>query len=108
VVTRKVDQIVLDGGLYLEGLDYKTISVAASQPEPHLEDEYVSFFPHKTAARLSRLGFIGKSALLITKAFGTLPTNLPIEGDSPITENMCGACSLCADNRTTKAIQGKK
>jgi len=111
-VNKKIDAITLSGGVYLENLGYKAFPVAASQSDPHKRSEYTSFFSHKTAARLSGLGHIGRSALMITKdygpriRFGTLLTNLPIEHDLPMTENLCGTCTACVDVCPAGAITG--
>ena len=109
----KIDQIVLSGGVYLENLGYKAMPVAASQSNPHEKDKLTSFFSHKTAARLAGLGHIGKSALMITREygprirFGTLLTNLPIEHDIPMTENLCGTCKACVSACPAGAIKGE-
>jgi len=108
----KIDQIALSGGVYLENLGYKVLPVAASQMDPHKKDDLVAFFSHKTAARLSGLGHIGKSALIITKdfgprvRFGTILTNLPIDADPPMTENLCGSCNVCSTECPADAIKG--
>jgi len=112
VTNTNIDQIAHQGGVYLENLGYNVLPVAASQMDPHNKNELTSFFSHKTAARLSGLGHIGKSALMITKEygprvrFGTLLTNLPIEADTPMTENLCGSCQICVKTCPAQAIQG--
>lgn len=112
VTNLKIDQITHQGGVYLENLGYKVLPVAASQKDPHAEPDYNAFFSHKTAARLSGLGHIGKSALMITKEygprirFGTILTNLPIEADTPMTENLCGNCMVCTQACPANAIVG--
>lgn len=109
---RKLDQIALSGGTYLEDLGFKVFPVAASQMNPHDKDSLSAFFSHKTAARLAGLGHIGKSALMITKAYGprvrfcTLLTNLDVEADTPITQSLCGNCTACAQACPAQAISG--
>lgn len=57
--------------------------------------------PHKTAARLSGLGWIGKCALLVTEEYGaavrlnTVLTDAPLPVDVPTAEGRCGDCEVC-------------
>ncbi|MDR3254078.1 MAG: epoxyqueuosine reductase [Synergistaceae bacterium] len=70
-------------------------------------------FPHKTAARLAGLGWIGKNALLVTPEFGaairltTVLTDAPLICDRPILEQKCGACQKCRDSCPGGAILGR-
>jgi len=63
---------------------------------------YAGLFPHKTAARLAGLGWIGKSALLITRAhgprvrFATVLTDAPYDGGIDTEPSRCGSCAECA------------
>ncbi len=60
-------------------------------------------FPHKTAATCAGLGWIGKSALLITPEYGprvklgTVLTNARFEVGEPILRDRCGKCNLCVE-----------
>ena len=58
--------------------------------------------PHKTVARLAGLGWIGKSALLVTEEYGsavrlgTLVTDAPLPtAPPPPAEGRCGECTCC-------------
>jgi epoxyqueuosine reductase len=68
--------------------------------------------PHKTAATKAGLGWIGKSALLITKKYGaavrlaTVLTDADLDLTNPIEQSMCGDCRECADHCPAKAIKG--
>ena len=59
--------------------------------------------PHKTAATRSGLGWIGKNALLITRAYGSavrltsVLTDAPFATDEPIDGSSCGKCTICRD-----------
>jgi epoxyqueuosine reductase QueG len=61
------------------------------------------FFPHKTAATLAGLGWIGKTALFVSPEFGpavrlaTVFTDLDLPVGKPIAEGRCGACTACVD-----------
>ena len=111
-VNKKIDSITLSGGVYLENLGYKALPIAASQSDPNRKEEKIAFFSHKTAARLSGLGHIGRSALMVTRdygprvRFGTLLTNLLIEHDTPMLDNLCGACTACVQACPAQAIKG--
>lgn len=69
--------------------------------------------PHKTVARLGGLGWIGKSALLITEKYGaavrfaTILTNAEFAAGEPMSDSRCGKCNKCVVNCPAKAISGK-
>lgn len=69
-------------------------------------------FQHKTAAVLSGIGWIGKSALLVTKKFGsairlvTVLTNISLNGNTTIHKNLCGNCTECMKVCPGNAIKG--
>ena len=69
--------------------------------------------PHKTSATLAGLGWIGKSALLVTEKYGssmrlnTVLTDLPLLTGKPVLESKCGKCKICFTLCPAKAITGK-
>jgi epoxyqueuosine reductase len=69
--------------------------------------------PHKTVATKASLGWIGKSALLITKRYGaairlaTVLTDADLDVAVPIEQSMCGDCRDCVDRCPANAIKGK-
>jgi len=69
--------------------------------------------PHKTVATRAGLGWIGKSALLITKEYGpavrlaTVLTDAPLETAEPIDDSGCGDCAECVARCPAKAISGR-
>ena len=71
-------------------------------------------FPHKTGAVHAGLGWIGRSSLLITKAFGprvrlgTVLTSAPLGSASaiPALKARCGSCSRCVEACPAQAITG--
>jgi len=68
--------------------------------------------PHKTVATKAGLGWIGKSALLITKKYGaairlaTVLTDADLNVAIPTEQSMCGDCRECVDHCPAKAIKG--
>ena len=68
--------------------------------------------PHKTVATKAALGWIGKSALLITKTYGaairlaSVLTDTGLDTAEPIEQSMCGDCRDCVDHCPAKAIKG--
>lgn len=60
-------------------------------------------FAHKTAATRAGLGWIGKTAILVTPEFGpwvrlaTVFTDHDLAPDSPIDGTRCAGCRLCVD-----------
>jgi len=69
--------------------------------------------PHKTVATRAGLGWIGKSALLITKTYGpalrlaTVLTDAPLEIGDPVDDSHCGQCTECVDRCPATAIVGR-
>jgi len=68
--------------------------------------------PHKTVATKAGLGWIGKSALLITKRYGaavrlaTVLTDAELDLAEPVEKSMCGDYQQCVDHCPAKAIKG--
>ncbi|NLF39599.1 epoxyqueuosine reductase, partial [bacterium] len=79
-------------------IDWKTIS---------------SPFPHKMAATLSGLGWIGKCDLLVTPCYGSavrfasVLTDAPLKTGTPETVSRCGDCHACVDVCPGKACSGR-
>ena len=69
--------------------------------------------PHKTAATLSGLGWIGKCALLVTPQFGsavrltTILTDAHLRIDKPRRRSQCGTCTACVDACSGHAPSGR-
>ena len=69
--------------------------------------------PHKTIATRAGLGWIGKSALLITEKHGaavrlaTVLTDAEFEAAKPVNASSCGDCNKCVENCPAKAISGR-
>ncbi|MDR1885237.1 MAG: epoxyqueuosine reductase [Synergistaceae bacterium] len=80
---------------------------------PYEKTSYATRIPHKTAASLAGLGWIGKNALLVTMKFGcalrltTVLTDAPLRPNAITTEPKCGSCTVCRDVCPGSAIKGK-
>ena len=89
-VNSLLDNVALKIALFLESEGYKAYTVSSSQSIPPRED-YKGVFPHRTAATLSGLGFIGKSGAFIHNKFGarvrlvTILTSAPLNAGKPVT-----------------------
>lgn len=68
------------------------------------EKELKSDFSHKTGATRSGLGWIGKTALLVSKRFGprlrlvSVLTDYELDVGQPIEESFCGSCKVCFES----------
>ena len=97
----------------LEKLGFAAFPIAASQSLGK-SSPYAGVFPHKTAAVLSGLGFVGKSGLFLSEAYGskvrlaTVLTDMPLSSDRKIIENGCGECTKCMQACPAGAIFGEK
>ncbi len=69
-------------------------------------------FPHKTAATLSGIGWIGKHCQLINRTYGswirlgTVFTDLDLPCGTPIDRAFCGRCRRCVDACPAGALKG--
>lgn len=109
-VNQCLDSIILAGEAFLRSQGYGAKAMTYSSV--HTDEENVSPLPHKTVAVRAGLGWIGKSALLVTPQYGgavrisTLLTDAPLPADTPITQSRCGSCTVCTDACPGKAITG--
>ena len=104
-----LDMCALKCALLLQRSGYKAIAIPASQTTstPAIAGD----FPHKTAANLAGLGFIGKNGLFISKEYGprvrlaTVLTDCPL----PVSQMLppqCGSCRKCVDACPCGALTG--
>jgi epoxyqueuosine reductase QueG len=102
----------------LKQMNISTIVIEPTVSDDELDDEYYQTlridFSHKMAATRAGLGWIGKTALFISKKFGprlrlaTILTNHPLpDSNEPIEESRCGKCLLCVDLCPARAANGK-
>ncbi len=107
-----LDSVAFRVSRELEKAGYSALPVAASQSLGK-NSPYYGVLPHKTAAVLSGLGFVGKSGLFLSSAYGskirlaTVLTNCPLTPELPLIENGCGGCTACRDACPAGAIFGE-
>ena len=77
-----------------------------------VEGDGATVLPHKTVATCAGLGWIGHSALLVTREFGksvrlaSVLTNAPFICAEPVRESHCGQCRKCVDACPARAVTG--
>ena len=97
--------------LFLIKKSYK----AKLRPATFEEDQstLTAKLPHKTVATRAGLGWIGKSALLITREYGpavrliTVLTDAPVMPGKPVDKSFCTKCTHCVDACPAHAHTGK-
>jgi len=95
----------------LNGMGYRSLPLCGEHAVWNRETDSTPF-PYKTSATRAGLGWVGKSALLVTPEYGSAVrltvtlTDAPIIPNAPITESRCGACHACLDACPGKAITG--
>ena len=108
-VNTKLDMLALTATRELEKAGFQALPIAASQSIT----QYEGYYPHKTVAVCSHLGYIGKNCLLINEKYGskvrfaTVLTDFPLKVDLPKPQNDCGECNICAKICPAGAISGK-
>jgi epoxyqueuosine reductase QueG len=106
----ELDKIALLTTKRIKDMGYKAIAITTT--EVALSEDLCTNLPHKTVATRAGLGWIGKSALLITKDYGpairltTVLTDLQLPTGTPINDSKCGNCTLCKNVCEGKAIKG--
>ena len=76
------------------------------------DGEFRTPLPFKTLATRAGLGWIGKSAALITKEYGNairlsgVLTDMPLETGAPVNASLCGDCEECVKHCPGQAIKG--
>ncbi len=106
-VNAYLDSVMLQLVMALQEKGYNAASVPASQSVEGLQ----GIFSHKEAAVKSGIGYIGKSALFISKKhgprvrLGTVFTDAPLETMCAVQESLCADCDICAKSCGAMAIK---
>jgi epoxyqueuosine reductase len=110
IVNPRIDSISLMLAQSLGKAGFQAFVVPSSQTVD--KTRLIGVFSHKLAAHLAGLGWIGKSALLITPEhgprvrWGTVLTDAPLEPGTPLDE-MCRDCDECVKGCPAHAFTGQ-
>ena len=110
-LNQRLDEMAAVVAEVLRGAGHAARANPATQSELDVET-LAAPFSHKTAATRAGLGWIGKSALLVTPELGpalrltTILTDAPLVTGEPITESRCGECTACEEACPGGAISG--
>ncbi len=111
-LNRQLDEMALKVESFIRKLGYKAIANTTEVVEKD-EDSQRTKLPHKTVATLAGLGWIGKTALLVTPEFGsavrltTVLTDMPLEVGRPMKGSRCDTCDACIKACPVGAGSGK-
>jgi epoxyqueuosine reductase QueG len=99
---------------YLEGRGNKAVAIKPTVEGKELDYKSLTTpLPHKTIATRAGLGWIGKSALLITKEYGpavrlaTVLTDAELKTGEAVNDSRCGDCKKCVESCPARAISGR-
>ena len=110
IINPRLDSISMMLAQSLDKAGFQAFVVPSSQTVDRTK--LASVFSHKLAAHLAGLGWIGKSALLITPEhgprvrWGTVLTDAPLETGTPM-EEMCRDCRACVKGCPAHAFTGQ-
>lgn len=111
-VNTLIDQITLRGTLQIQEWGFKALAIPASQTVNDAGEGHFGLFQHKTAAVTAGLGWIGKSGLFISRAWGprlrlgTILTDMPLTSANEAARQSCGTCRLCVESCPAMALTG--
>jgi len=111
-LNERLDLLVTLGAQALRMLGYEAIAQTRARVGTG-EDILHTVLPHKTVATRAGIGWIGKSALLVTEQFGSMVrissilTNAPLETAEPVNESKCGDCMICTNACPAGAVSGR-
>ena len=112
LLNKKLDMLVTLGAELLRKEGFQAVAKTLDTVVMS-ETDYTTLLPHKTVATRAGLGWIGKSALLVTKEFGSMIrissilTDAPLKTATPINESNCGNCMICTNACPGGAILGE-
>jgi len=111
-LNERLDMLVTLGAQVLQMQGYEAIAQTRARVGTG-EDILHTTLPHKTVATRAGIGWIGKSALLVTEQFGSMVrissilTNAPLETAAPVNQSKCGDCMICTKACPAGAVSGR-
>lgn len=111
-LNERLDTLVTLGAEYLQTMGYSAIAQTRARVG-NGEANNSTILPHKTVATRAGIGWIGKSALLVTEKYGSMIrlssilTDAPLDAANPINKSKCGECMICAGACPAGAVSGK-
>lgn len=109
----KLKEIALDTEKLIKDNSYDAFAMTLKRNEVDME-KLLSKIQYKTLATSSGLGWIGRSALFVTKEYGSavalssILTDMPLEAGNPITDSFCDDCEECQKACPVDAINPTK
>ena len=111
-LNKRLDELVILGAEFLQTQGYAASPRTRTQVGNGEEDNNTAL-PHKTIATRAGIGWIGKSALLVTNEYGSMIrissilTDAPLKTSHSMNHSKCGDCMICVDACPGNAISGK-
>lgn len=108
-VSARLKKISLELESKIRSLGYRAVSLACEKQNRR----FVTPLPFKTLATRSGLGWIGRSAVLVTREYGAavrlngVITDMPFQTGTPVTTSFCGDCHTCVDACPGHAVKGE-
>jgi len=110
-VNQKINQLssALAAEITDRGLRSKALAASLRTDTKNIKGD----FPHKTAATLAGLGWIGRHCQLVTRTYGswvrlgTVFTDMKIQCGPPKERNHCGTCKRCVEACPANALTGQ-
>ncbi|MBN2852072.1 MAG: epoxyqueuosine reductase [Clostridia bacterium] len=110
-LNRKLNELAEEGASLIQSFGYKAVAQTTEYVKEF--DDHRTKMPHKTVATSAGLGWIGKSALFVTREFGSairltsILTDMTLDYGVPVTESACGDYDLCKKACPGQAVTGK-
>jgi len=108
----QLDDMVTAGAEWLAARGYTAVAQTRARVGAG-EKEDSTRLPHKTVATRAGLGWIGRSALFVTKEYGSMIrlssilTDAPLAVAVPVDMSLCGTCAVCVEACPAGAISGE-
>jgi epoxyqueuosine reductase QueG len=114
-LNEQLDMLVTLGAEALRAQGYEAVAQTRKHVAFHdSENNFSTPLPHKTVATRAGIGWIGKSALLVTEQYGSMIrlssilTDAPLNTAKPFNRSQCGGCMVCTDACPAHAVSGKE